>query len=96
MKTSTNIALKGWNNTFVPKNLNVKVAEWLAENDFSQEDVDNVYDNATFADFKTAIVGKSERGFNIVDTDKCCAFCNTQYMDSFLRDAIFDALDAIA
>jgi len=96
MKTSTNVALNGWNNTFVPKNLNVKVADWLAENDFSEKDVESINEGVTFADFKTCICGKNEHGLDIIDTAKCGQFCVSCYMDSFLRDAIFDAIDAIA
>ena len=96
MKTSTKKQLKGWDNTYEPKNLKVNVRAWLAENDFRQEDIECIEEDATFADFKTCICGKSERGLNIIDTAKCGQFCDSYYMDTFLRDAIFDAIDAIA
>ena len=96
MKTSTKKQLKGWDNTYEPKNLKINVRAWLAENDFRQEDIECIEEDATFADFKTCIDGKNEHGMNIIDTNKMIRFCDIYYIDSFLRDAIFDAIDAIA
>ena len=96
MKTSTNIELKGWNNTFVPKNLKVKVSAWLAENGL-EEDAQNIDSTATFADFKQFIIGTDKHGLQIVDCEACQReYVENGYMDSFLRDVIFDALSAIA
>lgn len=89
MNTSTSKAVKGWNNTFAPKSLNIKVSEWLAENDFSNEDVECVDEDATFADFKECLDG------GYVDLSKMNRLCDGDYMDTFLRDAIYDAIDAI-
>jgi hypothetical protein len=95
MKTSTNKEIKGWNNIYTPKNLKVKVAEWLAENDL-EDDAKNIDANATFADFKKFIQGTNEYGMQVVDVQACeIEYCENGYMDSFLRDVIFDALDAI-
>lgn len=95
MKTSTNKALARWRNTYAPKNLNVNVSAWLKENKFSQQDIETVKKDATFADFKSCIEGKSEHGLDIIDTERMMdQFCEG-FMDSFLRDAIFDAINEI-
>lgn len=95
MNTSTKTMVPGWFKTFVPKSLNVKVAEWLAENEFSENDINAISDGTTFADFKSCIEGQSAAGLDIVNTDKCSRFLKSGYMDSFLRDAIFDAIRVI-
>lgn len=93
MKTSTNKQLTGWNDTYVPRNLNVKVAEWLQENGFDN-DVENVDADATFADFKSCICG-TDHGLYVIDTEKMGRYCDSYYMDTFLRDAIYSAIKAL-
>jgi len=96
MKTSTNIEVKGWNKIYTPKNLKVKVAAWLAENDLA-DDAKNIDSKATFKDFQKFIIGTDEHGLQTVDVQACeREYVENGYMDSFLRDVIFDALTAIA
>ena len=95
MKTSTNKLIKGWNNTYAPKDFNVKVAEWLRENN-CEDDANNFDKNATFGDLKKFLQGTNEYGQNIVDVDAIeLEYVENGYMDSFMRDIIFDAYFAI-
>lgn len=94
MKTSTNKELKGWRNIFAPKSLTVSVAEWLRENDLA-EDADNIEEWATFADFKKSIE-KVDRDGRYTLSNKYLDYAKDNYIDSFLRDVIYDGLRAIA
>lgn len=94
MKTSTNKEIKGWKNIYTPKSVTIKVADWLSENGL-EDDAKNIAKDASFADFAKFINGKNKYGANIVDVDSCeIEFCYG-HMDSFLRDVVFDALDAV-
>lgn len=95
MKTSTNKEIKGWRNIFTPKNLKVKVSEWLLENGHDNEDA-SIFAWITFADMKSCVIGKDERGANIINYDKLDELTDYAYMDSYLRDVTFDALFSIA
>lgn len=97
MKTSTNKRLEGWADTYEPRNLKVNVAAWLAENHFSDKDVKTVDPSATFADFKSCICGE-DHGIYTIDTAKMGRFIDNDegYADTFIRDAIYSAIKAIA
>lgn len=93
MKTSTNKELKGWRNTFVPKNEDVLIADWLRENDLA-EDADKTEEYVKFADLRKYIV-EQRNGRNVIDCEAMGEIMKDDYIDSFLRDILFDALDAI-
>lgn len=91
MKTSTKKEIKGWRNIFTPKNLKVKVSEWLKENGHDDDDA-SVFEGVTFADLKSCVIGKDARGLNKINYDKLDELTGYAYMDSYLRDVTFDAL----
>ena len=95
MKTSTNKEIKGWRNTFTPKDLTVNVREWLLENGQDEDDATIFDAETTFADLKSCLAGKDQYGVQEIDYDKLGQFCCTNALDSFLRDITFDALSAI-
>lgn len=92
VKTSTSVQVPGWYDTFAPKSVNVNVSAWLSENHFSGSFISAVDADATFADFRGCIVGH-EKGMDVIDTVKMSRLCLD---DSFIRDAIYDALRSIA
>lgn len=93
MKTSTNKELKGWRNTFVPKNENIFIAEWLLENGLA-EDADKTEEHVKFADLRKYIV-EQRNGRNVIDCEAMGEIMKDDYIDSFLRDILFDAHNAI-
>ncbi|MBQ8938352.1 MAG: hypothetical protein IJ066_11665 [Bacteroidaceae bacterium] len=93
MKTSTNKELKCWKNTFAPKNENILIADWLRENDMAV-DADKTEGYVKFSDLRKYIVGQ-RGGRNIIDCEAMGEIMKDDYIDSFLRDILFDALDAI-
>ena len=95
MKTSTNVELKGWMNTFVPKSLDVNVREWLLENEMTEDDARVFEPDTTFADLRSCAKVIDKFGNRTLDYDRLGAFCTTDDMDSTLRDITFDAAFAI-
>lgn len=93
MKTSTNKELKGWRNTFAPKNENILIADWLRENDLT-EDADKTEEYVKFSDIRKYIVEQRD-GRNVIDCEAMGEIMKDDYIDSCLRDILFDALDAI-
>ena len=94
MKTSTNKEINGWRNIFTPKNLKVKVDEWLLENGHDQDDA-IVFEGLTFGDLKKCIMCKDSFGKNIINWDLLEEMTCYAYMDSYLRDVTFDALSSM-
>lgn len=70
--------LRGWQETYAPKNQRVRVVDWLKENKFHVSD-DNANDlgGMTFADVKRQGVE------------------NMGWLDTFLRDAIYDGVNSL-
>lgn len=76
-KVSTRQPLSGWNNTYMPKSMNVKVNDWLKENDFYVEEGQRLdLGSVTFKEYNQ-------------NRD------SYQFVDTFIRDAIEDAIDGI-
>lgn len=93
MKTSTNKELKGWRNTFTPKNEDILIADWLRENGLA-EDADKTEEYVKFSDIRKYIVRQSN-GHEAINCEAMGEIMKDDYIDSFLRDILFDALDAI-
>lgn len=85
--TTTEKIMKGWNNVKAPASLTVKVGEWMQENGFDADDVALV-GNLTLQDYAACFDG------NICDTERMDAM-SQGHLDTYLRDAIFDAIQAV-
>lgn len=92
MKTSTKKQINGWNGIYTPKNLKVNVCEWLRENGHDEEDCNVIFDETTFGDLKGCVASVDKNGTRTLDWDKLNNYLLTYYIDSYLRDVIFDAL----
>ncbi len=93
MRTSTNKEVDGWRNIYAPKNLQVKVAEWLAENGLA-DDANNIEEWATFEHFMQEIEYIDKDGRYTL-SEKYEDLAKNNYIDSFLRDVIYDAILSI-
>lgn len=52
-QTNSTRRLKGWNNTYAPKNKSVKVLDWLKDNDFhTGQTEEDMIGNKTFKEYK--------------------------------------------
>lgn len=88
MKTSTSAPLKGWRNTYAPKCENINVREWLKENGL-QNDAPTIRPRATFRNFRNCLDQGGRVDFRLLKR------YTLRDMDTFLRDAIYSALEAI-
>lgn len=94
MKTSTKKEIKGWRNIYTPKNLKVKVSDWLKENGHDDDDA-RVFEGVTFGEMKACVDHIDEKGIRHINWDKFDSLICYRYMDSYLRDVTFDACFSI-
>jgi hypothetical protein len=93
MKTSTTKELEDWRNTFAPKNEDILIADWLRENGLAK-DADKAEEYVKFSDLRKYIVKQSDER-TVIACGALGEIMKDGYIDSFLRDILFDALDAI-